>query len=175
MVEASSWSCIYAMAYGFVKPLLRNHRPPSQRRPDHARARDLRAARVQRAHRARELGAGADGVSHGLAVDHRGDSQLREALGGAHDVAGFAFRLADPHVLVCAPVALPGRGGVRDDGRDSGGARDVDRDGPVGAVPHRAWLDDAFLGEADAAAFRPKSRSFAEFTLERSKGLRMTA
>src|SRR5205814_202337 len=82
--------------------------------------------------------------------DHCGDPELREALGGAGDVAGFAFRLADPHVLVCAPVALPGWGGVRDDGRDSGGARGVDRDGPLGAVPQRARLDDAFLGEADA-------------------------
>ena len=36
----------------------------------------------------------------------------------------------------------------------SGGARGVDRDGAVGAVPHRARLDDAFLGEADAAAGR---------------------
>src|SRR5437667_7124389 len=70
------------------------------------------------------------------------------------DVAGFAFRLADPHVLVCATLAVPGRGGVRDDGRDSGGARGVDRDGAVGALPHRARLDDAFLGEADAAAGR---------------------
>src|SRR5256885_15653034 len=104
MVEASSWSCIYAMAYGFVKPLLRNHHPPSKRRPDHARARDVRAARVQRAHGPREFGAGADGVSYGLAVDHCGDSQLREALGGERDVAGFAFRLADPHGLVRARV-----------------------------------------------------------------------
>src|SRR5438034_8712788 len=36
------------------------------------------------------------------------------------------------------------RGGVRDDGRDSGVARGVDRDGAVGAVQHGARLVDAF-------------------------------
>jgi len=35
-----------------------------------------------------------------MAVDHCGDSESREALGGAEHVDRFAFRLADPHVLV---------------------------------------------------------------------------
>lgn len=112
----------------------------------------IRVARVQRAHWLGEFGAGAHGLSHGLAVDHCGDSELREARGGAGHVAGFAFRLADPHVLVCARVAARGRRGVRDVRRDSGGAGGVDRNGAVGAIPHRAWLDDAFGGEADASA-----------------------
>src|SRR6266705_2934810 len=142
------------MAHGFSIPLLRNHRPPSPRRPDHARARDLRAARVQRAHRLGELGAGGHGFRDGLAVDHRGGSELREALGGARDVARFAFRLADPHVLVRALVAGRGRDGVLHAGRDSGRAGGLDSDRPVGAVPHRARLDDAFGGEADAAGGR---------------------
>src|SRR5258706_5819844 len=86
-------------------PLLRNHRPPSPRRSDHARARDLRAACVQRADRLGELGTGGDDVRDGLAVDHCGGSELCEALGGAGHLAGFAFRLADPHGLVRAFVA----------------------------------------------------------------------
>src|SRR6266704_4225053 len=136
----------------YSKPPHRTHRPPSQRRPDHAYPRDLRAARVQRDHRLAEFGAGPYGLPHRLAVDHRGDSELREARGGARDLARFAFRLADPHVLVCARVAARGRGGVLHAGRDSGRAGGLDPDGHVGAVPHRARLDDAFRGEADAAA-----------------------
>lgn len=65
-------------------------------------------------HRLGEFDTGCHGLSHGLAVDHRGGSELREALGGARDVAGFAFRLADSHVLVRARVVARGRGGVGD-------------------------------------------------------------
>src|SRR6266853_660888 len=136
------------------KPLLRPHRPQSPRRPDHARARDLRAACVQRAHRSGELGAGGDDFRDGLAVDYCGDSELREALGGAGHVARFAFRLADPHVLVRAVVAGRGRDGVRHVHRLPGRGGDLGSDGPVGAVPHRARLVDAFGGEADAAGGR---------------------
>src|SRR5207249_3468913 len=76
--------------------------------------------------------------------------ELREALGGARDVARFAFRLADPHVLVRGVVAGRGRDGVRHVHRLPGRGGDLGSDGPVGAVPHRARLDDAFGGEADA-------------------------
>ncbi len=67
-------------------------------------------------------------------------------------MAGFAFRLADPHVLVRAVVVVRRRDGVRDVRRDSVRSGDLGGDGPVGAVPHRARLDGAFRGEADAAA-----------------------
>src|SRR5260221_3114352 len=133
-------------------PILRTHHPPSTRRLDHARARDLRAARVQRAYRFGEFGAGGDDVRDGLAVDYCGDLELCEALGGAGHLARFAFRLADPHVLVRAVVAGGGRDGVRHVYRRSGRAGDLDVDGLVGALPHRARLDGAFRGEADAAA-----------------------
>src|SRR5712691_5919888 len=54
-------------------------------------------------------------------------------------------------VLVRALVAAVGRGGVRHAARHSGRAGGLGADRAVGALPHRARLDDAFRAEADAA------------------------
>src|SRR4051812_7139830 len=81
-------SAFYHLTYEHVRPTFW---PGAARGPGHADARHLRAARLQRGDRHARRRVRGDGLPVWLAVDHRGDPELREALGGAWHLARLAL------------------------------------------------------------------------------------
>src|SRR5215510_2672330 len=91
-------------------------------------------------------------ISDRLAVDHRGDSELREAQRGARQLARVAFPLADSHVLVrtALGVAVPALRARHPGHRAAGRVAAARHRRPVVHLQDRARVAGAEGSTADA-------------------------